>query len=424
MALNEKIEKLSLTHVDYFSFRELVSKIWTSCWLGNRTIHLDFSNCELAFAGPMLAVCSTVAAIREKTDYNVKFTITLPKEDILRRLFINSNWANILSPEEFESTGYLDDSKVPALWFRNSAEQREVVVRVINSFMRSMHGFSRNDLSSLDWSISEMTDNVLLHSRSPIGGMVQVMNMRKQSKIEIAICDPGIGINESLKFTSPGISTDESALLQCVKKGVTRDPRIGKGYGLYGSSCIAINSGGYFYIHAGKSYLMYPQSPRTRRRSIVQPQVVTHRHAYHGTLIMSSIDISSPDTLFKALSLDDGIYKIPDTIEHRYETLEKTKEYDDIVIRIEMQTDSFGSRVPAYPLRQLIENALRLSDKQLVVLDFSGVEMVSHSFADEAVGKLYIHISMRERLKRLRWVNINPICEKILLMVIAQNSAM
>lgn len=409
-------------NIDFLTYREIVGKIWNSAFSGISSVTIDFGCCTSVFSGPMLAICCAIIALRESPQYKTEFKLILPEKNELQQLFKNTNWAHLIQPSVYSKSQYRDKRNIPALRFQNPQDQKLVVGKVIDSFMQSMEGFSVNDLSSIDWAISEIIDNVLIHSLSPVGGIIQVMNSRHKNTIEFNICDPGVGIQETLKGTSKSIKTEEDALLHCVRKGVTRDPSIGKGYGLYGSSRIAINTGGYFAIHSGYSYLLYPKNYVTNRRDIDHPRVYHHRHTYPGTLVMASIDISSHDSLFSALSIGGDEYVLPNTLEHRYESPEKIKEYDDVVILVRTHVDSFGSRLAARPLNIMIQNLLRMLSRQSVILDFDGIDMISHSFADEAIGKLYASISLRNRLRLLKWKNINPICEKILFMVIAQNS--
>lgn len=410
--------------INFLSFRKTVREIWKSQALDNRGILLDFSRTRSAFSGPMLAICCEAIARRENQTDPTSFELLLPRAPDLRNLFLNSNWAHLIEPEKYSSTNHLDVRKIPAFRFNSPAEQRIVTGKVIDSFVSSMRGFSRTDLSAIDWTLSEMIDNVLLHSRSPIGGLIQVMNMNNKNRIEINICDPGLGITETLKGTAENIVTDSDALASCVRRGVTRDPNLGKGYGLYGSSCIAINSGGYFCIHSGSAYLYYPRDKKTQRRTIHQPLVSSRVPPYTGTLIMSSVDISSPDTLLSALSFEKDGYIIPDTLERHYEIPAKIKEYDDIILPIKDNVDSYGSRISAAPFRTKINNLLRISEKNLIIIDFAGVDMMSHSFADEAIGKLFGIASLRNNLNRLKWMNLNETCERIIALVIQQNREM
>ena len=99
----------------------------------------------------------------------------------------------------------------------------------------AVHRWSRDraDLRAIEWAINEITANVINHSRSPVGGFVQVTNFPGVSRrVEFAVCDAGIGIPETLRATHPNLPTDQEALDRAIREGVTRDKDIGQGNGL------------------------------------------------------------------------------------------------------------------------------------------------------------------------------------------------
>jgi hypothetical protein len=71
--------------------------------------------------------------------------------------------------------------------------------------------------------LNEITDNVLVHAQSPIGGLVQVSTFKRTTKrIEYIVVDAGIGIPKTLRQSHPELS-DAAALENAIKQGVTRD---------------------------------------------------------------------------------------------------------------------------------------------------------------------------------------------------------
>ena len=53
--------------------------------------------------------------------------------------------------------------------------------------------------------------------------------------------------------------------------------------------------------------------------------------------------------------------------------------------------------------------------KYLVVLDFTGVNVVSNSFADECIAKLLLHMSLTELKSRTTFKGLNPIASECVL---------
>ena len=216
---------------------------------------LDFSLCVAAFAPPILALCSQVMKLRNE---GVGFHVELPHKIELARLFRNANWAHFLAPDEYPPSEFKGFTQVPATHFTNDVEQRQAVNRIVNGILGAIPDLDRRELSALEWSVNEITDNVLVHSRSPIGGLVQVSTFQRTKKrVEYIVADAGVGIPETLRPTHPELTSDAAALERAIREGVTRDGDIGQGNGLYGSYQICSHSMGAFHLESGYGKLMF-----------------------------------------------------------------------------------------------------------------------------------------------------------------------
>lgn len=70
----------------------------------------------------------------------------------------------------------------------------------------------RTDFAAFEWAVNELTDNVLVHSESTVGGLVQVSTFVKFSKrVQFVVADAGIGIPTSLRSGHPEINSDTEA---------------------------------------------------------------------------------------------------------------------------------------------------------------------------------------------------------------------
>jgi anti-sigma regulatory factor (Ser/Thr protein kinase) len=114
--------------------------------------------------------------------------------------------------------------------------------------LKTLSFVTRDDLRALEWSVNEICDNVLNHSLSEIGGLFQFNLRRFSREVEFIVADAGIGIPNSLRSIANKGWSDEFALEQSIKQGVTRDPKFGQGNGLFGTYQIAALSGGTFHI--------------------------------------------------------------------------------------------------------------------------------------------------------------------------------
>ncbi len=255
-------------------------------------ITLDFSKCTFTHAPPMLAVA---AACESYQVLGVTFELILPEDGKVERLFRNSNWAHIIAPADFPLSDFKSPIHMPALRYKTSDEQHHLVDSLLSRILSTITDFDRSHFKAIEWSINEITDNVLVHSESPRGGLVQLTAMKTAKKVEFVVCDSGIGIPKSLKSSGLQITSDVDALSKAVEQGVTRDKSIGQGNGLYGSYQIAVKSGGNFSVHSGNATLYYAPTAgmHSRKEFASMP----------GTIVVCAIDYAHPLLLEEALNI-------------------------------------------------------------------------------------------------------------------------
>lgn len=82
---------------------------------------------------------------------------------------------------------------------------------------------------------------------------------------------------------------------------------------------------------------------------------------------------------------------------------------------IEYGTD-FGTRDMGQKLRQKLLALINNGEK--VILDFTGVNVVSNSFADECIAKLLIDMSLDELKRCTTFKGLNPLAERSVLVAL------
>ena len=82
---------------------------------------------------------------------------------------------------------------------------------------------------------------------------------------------------------------------------------------------------------------------------------------------------------------------------------------------IEYGTD-FGTRDMGQKLRQKLLALIGSGDK--VVLDFTGVNVVSNSFADECIAKLLLEMPLDELKRHTTFRGLNPLAERSVLVAL------
>ncbi|MBQ8656314.1 MAG: STAS-like domain-containing protein [Prevotella sp.] len=85
---------------------------------------------------------------------------------------------------------------------------------------------------------------------------------------------------------------------------------------------------------------------------------------------------------------------------------------------IDYGTD-FGTRDMGKKLREkLLPLINNLNGNEKVVLDFTGVNVVSNSFADECIAKLLLEMPLSELKRRTTFRGLNPLAERSVLVAL------
>ncbi len=133
--------------------------------------------------------------------------------------------------------------------FKTPDEQNETVNRILEVLISAYPELERSSFATIEWSLNEIMDNVIVHSESKTGGLVQLKVHRNKGKeIEIVVSDSGVGIVESLKNVYKNRGKME-ILFESINEGVTNGK--GQGNGLFGTSEVCRVTNGEFSIHTG-----------------------------------------------------------------------------------------------------------------------------------------------------------------------------
>ncbi len=361
---------------------------------------LDFSSCDAAFPAPMLALCAQVGKLRYA---QIDVSLILPSDTKLRQLFLNANWAHFLDPKEFNASTFRGYTQVPATSYSSSDEQSKAVNRIVNAILGAIPEIDRRDFAALEWAINELTDNVLVHAQCPTGGLVQVSTFQRNKKrVAFIVADAGIGIPVSLRQGHPEITSDLDALDMAIREGVTRDDTVGQGNGLFGSFQICSHSKGFFQLESGYAKMQFDSRKGLHIKSEKVP--------YEGTLVVAEIDFSVPKLLEEALQFGGKVYRPVDYVELKYEDPHAER----VIFRVAEESNSFGSRISGTPLRTKLANLARMCPAQQIIIDFSGVALVSSSFADELIAKLFAELGPMTFMSRFKIVGTSTVVQQLI----------
>ena len=373
---------------------------------GYRDITLDFSRCDAAFQGPMLAI---VARAQTYWADGVDISLELPLDSRLRGLFINTNWAHLIDVRGQPESEYRGFRHVPAIKFKDARDQHDAVTRILRTLLAALSGFDRADLRAIEWSLNEITDNVINHAESQTGGFVQVTNYAGAAKrIEFAVSDNGIGIPASLRTTHPEWRSDTEALDKAIREGVTRNKRVGQGNGLYGTWRITELSEGRFEVYSGNAWLV--SSPQQGLH--IRDQQIPFR----GSLIIASIKYAQPVDLSNALRFGEKKHTPVDFVESQYETDDE----GNLEFNLTAESDGFGSRAAGEPVRRKLANLSRLYPDKRIKVNLGDVPLISSSYADEVFGKMFVSMGPVRFSRQISFKNIDPLVEQLINKAIMQ----
>ena len=340
------------------------------------TFTLDFSRTTGAFASAMLPVCVKAMALRKQ---GIPVQLIEPRNETLRRLFSNTGWSHLIEPERFQRVTIGPNLRqFPATNYQTHEEQNQVLNKILELILSVTPNLDRRAFAAVEWALNEITDNVLNHSDSSVGGLLQLSVFHSASRrVEFTVADAGRSIPVTLGSTLPGLNSQKEVLLASVKEGVTRNAVDFQGNGLFGALQICRASRGIFAINSGGAYLTAvhgaePFSANTGIRSGI-------------TSIDATIDFSNPDLLEDALVFKGKKHTPVDYLELTYEDHNS----NDLVVPIQEHGVSIRSRQAGLLFRIKVKNLLDQYPSSAVVLDFNGTPVISSSFADEVLGKLF-----------------------------------
>lgn len=138
-------------------------------------------------------------------------------------------------------------------------------------------------IGCLNYCWYEVVGNIIEHAESPINGYVAAQYYPSREVIRVVMLDCGIGIKSALsKNPIYANYTEEEALLECIKEGVTNGR--GMGRGLYHTSEFIKSNKGTMKIYSGLHMLKVSENHT----------MVNDSHQWNGTLVVLDINTNTP----------------------------------------------------------------------------------------------------------------------------------
>lgn len=374
---------------------------------GLDSIRLDFSAVNNAYPNGMVPLIANIDRLKRK---GIKITTTLPNNPDIKRLFKVTNWAFHLDPEKYKEENTTHNRHLTSKRFHDAQEQQNLVNEFVDIAMMNME-LERSVIAGLEWSINEITDNVLNHSESADGGIAQVSTYRTANLVSFAVADSGLGVYQTLKNAIPSLNSDIQAIGEAVKTGVTRDSNVGQGNGLAGALRISTMTGGGFAITSGVGHINYFKG-ETRSYSRRPWEL------FQGTLVCADIRIDSKEfSISEALGFDATDNHGPiDYIELNY----LNEACDRTIFIVKKESTGFGNRPTGRQLRTKVTNILKAELACPIYIDWSGIPLISSSFADEFMGKLFLEMGAMIFTARVKNIGMEKLIRDLLDRAISQ----
>lgn len=356
---------------------------------------LDFN--RILHAYPNGFVPLVVLLDQYRLDRGTHFEFVLPTDTGCQRAVLDNNWAAHLIP----GGGFQLSTRPNALHrFSDDSSLNDLINRQIRQVLEKAT-YAEGVMQSFEWALNEVAGNVLVHAGVSDGWM-QVAVHPNTHRMAIVVADGGLGIPETIRraYPSAPLARDEDAIAFALKEGITSKPDFGQGKGLTGTlEIVKKNSGGRLAIHSREGLVEWADD-RLAIRGDFPP--------FRGTLVDIQLNTSEPIDIERALWGSAPGYPFNESLYGR--------DTPAGVMRLELikEATGFGNRLTGQRIRRTIENLLTTAPDDILEIDFTGVDLIASSFADEVFGKLAVSLGFIGFATRLKLVGLNRFCRGII----------
>ena len=354
---------------------------------GYDQITLDFSSVETVFPNAAVPIPGIVHHYEQAgISFVYEGVESVEKLNLIETSTFNQEYTKVLGK----------------VWAFSSSEEVANIVDAFISELQKSAQFYKGVLNSIEWALNEVLDNVIQHSKISKGYVMGQLHPQSKN-IAFAIFDAGQGIYNSLKTSKHNPRTAIDAITLAIQEEVTRDKKIGQGNGLFGLHSIVKQGKGKLGVTSGTGYYTF-------NNGIVKTYDKMPCMSYEnpGTLIDFQLSYAEDMSLDKALVFRGQQYEM---LNLRFEEME-----DDngrIVYKIAEQAEGTGTRESAVRVKNEIFNILAQETKPITI-DFTGVEVISSSFSDELLAKLFLGLGLFQFNNLIRIKGLDSSQQKIL----------
>lgn len=309
----------------------------------------------------------------------------------------------LLEPKQIPSSAQPGDIfPLNQIWIFETSQELYTLVDSYVIELSKTDQFEDGVLNSISWCLNEITENVLNHSGASVG-FIMGQTHRASKHVAFSIYDYGMGLYNSLKDSKHKPKDTRESILLAIREGVTRDPSAGAGNGLFGMhEVVRLNKGSISILTGNTHYYFANDSTSFKDKQIY---LSPHNQALS---IDFQLDYKNKVSLSDIFKFKGNAYKF---INLRIENLENDR--GEIEYPLHDHKAGFGSRKSGAMVRNDVMNIHKESN-QTIVLNFTGISIISSSFADELIGKLMVEYGIYKFNNLFRLKGLNDLNQAII----------
>lgn len=363
----------------------------------HKNIKLDFFEFSNAFTYPTLPISGYLQYF--KNIHKVTFELLNPPKNLSAKDFLNPSIVN-------EETEKKVNKYLFKIWeFRNTNDIKIILNGIMDNIRKNIECES-GVLYSCEWGINEIMDNVLIHSKQD-RGYILVNLVKDINELQVCIFDYGIGIYNSMKQSNFKPVTPADAISLAIQKGVKGGESDGQGNGMWGLFKMITENQGTLIINSGLGGLRYINQSKKVQNAI---DLIILDKTYQTTTVYFSFKLNKSIDFRKALETKNYV----DLYVESYED-----DKNNLIFKVAEENSGTGTRPSGNQMRNKVIN-LNKQSKKPVSIDFSGVTLITSSFADEFIAKLLVNVGLIQFQNNIKIVNLDKINESILNKAIAE----
>lgn len=369
---------------------QFIEKLRKSINQGANSFLLDFSRINnQIFPNAITPIAGILDYYREKEisfDYSDCYSPSIVRQ------------SRLLNPTPFDSSLNV----LNKVWKFSSSDE---VARLVDAYISEL---SKNDtffkgiLGTTEWCLNEVMDNVIQHSLTSVGYVMGQIHT-KTKHIAFTVYDTGQGIYNSLKDTMHKPSSEVDAITLAIQESVTRDKTIGQGNGLFGLHQICKQGNGKLRITSGRGYYSY-----SKEETNTYSNIPCLSKKAKSTTVDFIVDYSKDYSIEEALIFGGKRHNL---VNLRIENQEDIK--GNITFNMKEKSEGTGTRQSALRVKNEIMNIL-VEEKKKIILDFNGIAVISSSFADELIAKLFCDLGLFQFTQVIQITGLNDTQQSVL----------